>query len=253
MYSIMLGKKGGERIEVFSVNTRTTAENQKEVYLDHQFSFIFGAKYDGIFNNLALLSDGEFLITQFLQKPGSLVDGLSNPDLAKQTTYVFHCSVRRRSCRTLMETKGIMNNGITLDTKNKRVFVADSLKGVIKSYDFMTNRSTGLFSLRLRKEIKLDYFPDNVEYDRLTGEVYIGAFKSAEEILEFANTLKETKTFPTDLRAQSGLLSLDTKNDKVTPLVMQDQFLFVSAGYKKDKKVFMGSAFDEGIYVCTLS
>lgn len=70
-----------------------------------------------------------------------------------------------------------MNNGITLDNKNHRIFANDVLGKKINVFKVKKNEND--FSLEFEKEIKLKSGSDNIEFDEKTNKIYVSVLGKA--------------------------------------------------------------------------
>lgn len=250
--------KGGERVEIFKI----VDENEK-IQLDYIKSLQFPAEFTGIFNDLVVITDEEILITTYLPFADSLQTGRSTSLISKiknffvlgmslPLTHIYHC--KGNDCVKVKGTSSIMNNGITLDTKNKKVYASNLVNKSARVFNL--NRDSKRENiLTFDKEILLGFAVDNLEYDKETGLITCGVLGTAFSHIEVAENLKKFKTLKgVENKVWYGSLQIDTNNnDKVDITVMENNMFYgISSAIKFNDLIFHTSWVDDGTLICKI-
>lgn len=238
--------KGGERILVFELELVGG-----EVEATYKDSFYFEGDH-GIYNNLALVDDKHFYMTQWLPFPDS-VEGRDNTfivGLKRILTQIYlthgeikFCTITGKS-QVSCETKahGHIPNGVYYN-KNQ-LFVADSIQKGVRIYNVKEN-----FDLELKDIVSIGHSVDNIW--GVNGELYIAGFNRIVDYIKFTDALKAGR--PTE-KMPGGGSKMYLKDGKwtVETVIMQD-LLDLATTIVVTDKIFLSSIHDSELLVCSKS
>ena len=258
--------KGGERIDVFDIK-----DSNGSLALVYDFSFRFGEEFNSLFNNFVPIEENEVLITSHKAYPESIYGQNSKENFKNHTknmlsmlfrkewTYVWHCIKKKgkmTTCRKLNNTAAPMNNGITADEFG-RVFVCNTLKKKIDLYLIEFDDSYQK-QLKYSKSFQLDFYPDNINYNKEKSEVYIaGLIKFNEIINSMQDIIKnDNGELSENLTMWSKAILIKWNKIKINDVeqidVIQQNNLIrgMSVMERIDNYYFFGSFMDNRILIC---
>jgi len=245
--------KGGERIDVFELS-HSSDRKVGAYWID---SYIFGPAFYGIFNDLVMISEDEYFITQWIAYPegdlGKSNDFISQlkflvPSLLNmKSTSVFFC--KRNKCQTVPGVSAQLFNGLDWDGNNKLWATSTTDKEV---YELEFDRANPL-NTKLVRTFKLHYNSDNVFFDHSRNELLIASIARAIEFLKFKQTaLKDPEHRPQDQEFYTGYESIDLETGKVTPRFMQKDLIYgISSALRFNNKLYFGTWTDNRVVVCS--
>ena len=250
-------KMGGERVEVFNVNTD---QNDIPTSLTYSHSIIsqeMNEKYNGILNSISIIEPNVFYITNFNDKPKPPFGPEENEliplfrQILWRTTKV-NLIEYDPNAKTAKMTTAASNlsgaNGITQNKDGDIVYVADSYAKSVHKFkrDKKTNMLTRL------NEVKVGYLIDNLKYDSETDSVLTGGIVSI-------STLKKIMTHMPKLHVEPGVNSVimdinvpSSGDGTFRKLAISDKVMFLSNGLRMSKYILGGSPTHPGIIICPL-
>lgn len=254
--------KGGERVEVFEMQDLHDSENGDILQAQHLRSIKYSDDYVGIFNDLIVIGENdEILITKYLPYPDP-VTGRSS-DLYKTLRYfliislklpwtnIYHC--KGNLCMKIPGTESIMNNGITYDEKNKKIYAVNVFEKRVREF-LLERLQDSKINLKLLSNIDTIHALDNIEYDKETGIISSGFIGRKFDHFKLEQNLVQKNSLEGVGKRWGGSLTIDTKNkNKVEIQVIQNSLLYgISSSIKDDKRVFHSSWVDDGILICNI-
>jgi hypothetical protein len=246
--------KGGERVEVFELVKNQTGD----LIANYLRSILLPSYLMGISNDLVVVGDkDEILVTSYLP----FADTLEGRDhsyfrtllnlivwaFRYPITHVYHC--KDSSCEKVLSTQSIMNNGITYDENNQKVYVVNVFEKRLRVFKLNLSEGQGNQILQYDRDILLPYRIDNVDYDRENGYITAGAIVNLLDHQKIKKFLKNGHN-PTGLFSGSILID-PSKGDKIEILLVNNStFYGISSAIIKKGLVFHGSWFDDGLLIC---
>jgi hypothetical protein len=244
--------KGGERIDIFNL------VQSREGIVEAHFveSFIFGADQYGIFNDLVVISDDEYYITQWMSFPegdyGKSSDFMSQlkfmiPSVFNfKWTHVYYC--KRNICKAIKAIKGEMFNGIDWD-EDKRLFVTSTTDKQVYELEFNREHPENPKLLRV---FDLNFNSDNLFYDRDRNEILVASIAKAIEFLKYKKgALKDPEHRLENAEFYTGYEIIDLNSGKVFTKMMQKDLIYgISSAFRHNGKVYLGTWTDNRIVVC---
>jgi hypothetical protein len=149
----------------------------------------------------------------------------------------------------------MMNNGITFDEENKKVYAVNVMERRVRVYSLIRNESVGEeISLKYVEDINTIYALDNVEFDKSTGIITAGVIGRLADHLAITGNLEKKHSLEGVGKRWGGSLQIDTRNgNKVEILVIQNDMLHgIASAVKVNNTVFHSSWVDEGVLVCDI-
>lgn len=252
-------KFGGERIDVFRIN----AELLEALYIK---SFEFPELYYGLLNDIVVLNDEEesFFVTTWSIFPHSsegpskfknILNFILAGGIKLKQTYIYSCSFKSGSCQKLENTKGIMNNGLTIkydDDHTPTLYAADSFGKTVSSYSIKKEKKSELYDLTKIDEYKFDHMLENLVYSQFDNAIYVTLVGRGSEYPQLTDFMDTHHRLPTseEFKGHSGSAKLDLKSGEITYLNFNTKIITASVALKKNNKIFYGSWCDSGIVVC---
>ena len=268
--------KGGERIDVFSVNVGNSPQSPVTVtFLYYIGKDFFSLNSMGSLNDLAVISEGEFYVTQYryftdaldgrnnkslkslLKELGNLVVALFNIPLSK----VYFCkyslpdsSMTSVSVECNAVAASSMYNGISHRPADGKVLLASTINNQLHVFNRNLSSKTG--EIVLQSKIPSIYSIDNIEYDAKHDEFIlssIGAFHyHVARVHSLHGGVERYSPGGGQAIQFSGSNSLGYT---LRPLAITDGTVLsgVSVAARLQDSVVLGSWEDNGILVCQLA
>ena len=153
--------------------------------------------------------------------------------------YIYH----KGTIKKIENSDAIFNNGLTLDKDNNLLYAVRSIEKDIKVYKISEKGDDA----KLVKTMPIPYITDNIYYHNgklnLGINHYMMSNKNIKDEIMKGNDAKNITHF-------SGFMEINTQNDKITDILLQDAFKGVSSGIKINNKIIMTSIAFKGIYIC---
>lgn len=173
---------GGERIEVFKIQTDKDDIPNRLDYLYTITSDWQNEKANGLLNSILVVDKNKFYVTRFLPEWKSVKSPNTQVDLDiyhfmknGYNTDVFFCDYTTGELKCTVATSGYrMANGITSNKDYTKVFVADLIGKALHVFD--RNKETN--ELTKTDVIKTTSNIDNLKFDEQTGHVYGGGMNN---------------------------------------------------------------------------
>lgn len=175
--------------------------------------------------------------------------------LRVEYAYVYSCSFKSNRCIKLDETHAIMNNGITYNTKNKKVYVADTLKSVVRVYSIKPQKKDGLFDLAKEKEIQVNYMIDNLDYSEKDDLIYLSLLAKGIENLKLNAFIDQNHRFPypeEKFEYHSGIGILNPNKETLEYPNFTTKIIGGSVAVKVNDYIFYGSFGDNALAICKI-
>uniref|UniRef100_A0A6B2L869 SMP-30/Gluconolactonase/LRE-like region domain-containing protein n=1 Tax=Arcella intermedia TaxID=1963864 RepID=A0A6B2L869_9EUKA len=256
--------KGGERVEVFKV----TGDSLDNLLLRHYQSIVLDDFLQGVSNDLVFVREGFLLVTQWrafreverskgrqaksylstLVELGNLLDVLHSGNWS----HIWGCSFDHKKQGTVrascLKTSPGVNqpNGIIIGDDNL-IYVAQPVQKVITVYEFENDK------LVPRKSIETPFSIDNLV--KLENGVLMGGGTFLHAFVEFSTELEKRSARPRDKFVPGSVIEIRKEEGgeyeiSTTHVIPGELHSGISVAFKHNKKVFLGSWFDEGILVC---
>uniref|UniRef100_A0A7S4PIP0 SMP-30/Gluconolactonase/LRE-like region domain-containing protein n=1 Tax=Paramoeba aestuarina TaxID=180227 RepID=A0A7S4PIP0_9EUKA len=261
LYVLSHGKKGGEQIFTFSP-IKTAKKGVESVILKFERA-LSTPEYqglNGVFNDVVEgTRHGEYYMTQWLPGPGLPENG--HPETFEEhvthatvmaqmvflkRTHVHRCTFDPKKkvgnedvkCEIVASDFSLVN-GITTNDARDTYWVADGRN----VYELHREKNGQLTRV---DHFVMPHMGDNIEWDRETGDLYVGAIP---------NALKAFQRMGKGLPNEGSLHVIHRENGKMThseDVVYHkgNQLGSISAGFIHNNKVFLGSPFHNGVLVC---
>lgn len=250
--------KGGERVEVLELKS---VETEEKISIEYKYSLKFEGRY-GSFNDLLVLNEKEFFITNWLSIPHT-IEGPNRKStfwldikrvlwtIFTKETFVHHCSINELNspiCRELTQTADEINNGIAFNGKDL-ILVAKCINEKVSLY-----RLTEGKDLVLLKDFNLNYIPDNIDYDPKTNSFYVAVTGRKLDFLKQEQIMLKYGNVTSSDDMKTGLFEIKVEENveemKANLLYMQNLLSGGSVGVKFDQGFIMGGPFVDGLAYC---
>ncbi|CAG9329302.1 unnamed protein product [Blepharisma stoltei] len=248
LYAInMAFGNSGERVEVFSLFE--SAEGIQAKYLR---SIEFGNEWLGRLNDIAVIKEGHFYISEWLVYP-DLPEGRDHSllttikkmfwNVSGKYTNVLYCKeVQGKAPECMSQAKGYMVNGI--NKINNQLFVADTVEKSVYIYNIQED-----YSLALAETVSFSHHLDNIVVQK-DGSILVTGINRMIEFMELADRLKADK----EKSPVVSTISRMTKNDgswKVEEVIVEDK-IFAASAVIEDGNIFIGGPTDNFILTCRI-
>lgn len=251
--------KGGERIDVFGIQTDGDDDSENDVpnRLDFHYSITsewMKEEMNGILNSLVVVAKNKFYITQFQPtahksnnwlsvEMQALVDFLKASLLGIKNTYVWYCEYDDDELTCLKAAGPFASaNGLTHNADFSKIFVADQKKL------FVCDRNSATNALEVQTMLELPSYVDNLKFDDASGNIYGGAVTNVWSVLKHK--------FPEEheeLTAGMVRVSLSGENEwQAEEILSTFKLNVISNGIRMGERYVMGAGGlgYKGILVC---
>ncbi|XP_069128988.1 serum paraoxonase/arylesterase 1-like isoform X1 [Argopecten irradians] len=154
-----------ERVEVF----RYRSGSKSLVHLKSITSPLWGS-----INDLAMVGEDSFYVTQILHSSRPLLRKLEHRLMLSLGEVMFYDGASVRSVASGLHVP----NGINKSPDGKVLYVANGGAYQLKSYEILDNND-----IKFIEDLFLDTTMDNIEVDRLTGDLWIGCHPRYHQII----------------------------------------------------------------------
>lgn len=267
--------KGGERVDVFDVHLLNKDEIQDDGNpISLEYKFTIGNEYftefsNGVSNDIVVLKDGEFYITQYLAFPdsingrhsdnfvsnmiskfGNLISSILGLPLAnlRHCTYDSNSNDMNRNVFCEIVASGTSYNGINKNKNSDTLFVSDPIEREIHTFNLSKDFKRG-------RIIKLPYSVDNIELNEKEDTLYLSAIWGFTAHLQRIKSRSTSQSNPSFNPGGAMQLYFDSKSGSYTfrELVMQDGKALSSIAVAcpfKENYILLGSWEDDGVLMC---
>ena len=163
-----------ESIEVFRYHTNKPGEvTYLRTITDEKFVCL---------NDIAVINQNEFYVTNFAKYCYSSIQPLFIAEMVfgfNTANILYH-----RQGKTRVGPTGSVFNGIATDFKH--IFVVSSGSNMIHVYKKLDGGK-----LKREKMIRVEYNPDNVAFDRVSGDLYVGRSKNVLNLIALSDNRTE--------------------------------------------------------------
>ncbi|XP_069128980.1 serum paraoxonase/arylesterase 1-like [Argopecten irradians] len=157
-----------ERMEVF----RYRSGSKSLVHLKSITSPLWGS-----INDLVMVGEESFYVTQILHSPRPLLRTLEHRFMLSFGEVMFYDGASVRSVASGQR----MPNGINISPDGKVLYVTNGGAYQLKSYEILDNND-----IKFIEDLFLDTSMDNIEVDRLTGDLWIGCHPRYHQLVKHA-------------------------------------------------------------------
>ena len=260
---------GGERVDVFEVRLESNNDIPVSVHYKYSVGNEFFSKYsNGILNDILVLREGSFFITQYLafqdpqegRKYGMGINGILNllsVIFKLQWASIRYCTYNPlsdtidKSVECTIVANGSSYNGINRNNQGNILFVSDPTEREIHTYKLEENTK-----LSLLKKIKLPHSVDNIELEESTNSHFLGSITGS--VLTHIKRIHSRSFNSSDLLFNpGGAMQLFFNNTSyeytVNELISQNGEQLSSIAIAcpfQSSFIILGSWEDNGILIC---
>ena len=173
-------------------------------------------------------------------KLGNLITTVLNIKLCGM--YQYH----KGEVKLIKESKGIINNGIIYDDKNKLIYMAYTLPKQFSIYDVKEETKPILI-----KTIENEYAFDNLFMNKTSGIIYAGIIGSVFEFSQNTDYYRKYGEWG-QINISGGFQTIDTNNNYKIKIEHMSQNLLrgISSGIQIGKKQIMTASLEGAILIC---
>ncbi|CAG9322533.1 unnamed protein product [Blepharisma stoltei] len=238
--------RGGERVEVIKLQ-----ENEGKIEATYLRSIVFDDEFIAQFNDLAVIDEDEFYITQSIpynESPEGL--DLSGWHQAKmfltmqftKSCNLYYCKNVNGKADCKSQDKSNLYNGINI--LGSTLYVTESVLKQIITYNITEDRS-----LKFIESFNVLFHPDNIEVSDEPNILYVAGFSKISELADFMEKLKTVK-YP---ELSSGVYKLNhTIGDVSKKNMIMQKKMPISVAAAKNNTFIIGSFTHDMVMICPI-
>mmetsp|Transcript_6795 Transcript_6795/g.6680 ORF Transcript_6795/g.6680 Transcript_6795/m.6680 type:complete len:346 (+) Transcript_6795:65-1102(+) len=238
--------RGGERVEVFKLQ-----ESEGKIEATYLRSIVFDDEFIAKFNDLAVIDEDEFYITQsmhYTESPEGLdLSGWHQAKMVYTMQFTKSCNLYfcknvngKADCKS--QDKSNFYNGINI--LGNTLYVSETVLKQIIAYNITEDRS-----LKFIETFNVLFHPDNIELSDEANVLYVAGFMKFSEFADFMQKLKSMK----NPELSSGIYKLNLTIGDISKrnMLMQNK-MSMSVAAAKNNTFIIGSFTHDMVMICPI-